>query len=284
MTDDDLVASWLAGFGPNTAAAYRRDLAQFRSWVGDTPLADVDRARAQAYVNHLKEAGLSDPTVRRKRSAASSLYIYAQTEGVTVTNPFARVRVPRGGTVEKLGLSLDQVERLLAAARTEGPTAAALVALMVTTGCRISGAVGAQVTDLHTDGDHKVLRIRLKGGSDKRVPLAPAVHEAILEAIAGRTDGPIFTLAGGKPLTRTTAGRWITRLGRLAGVGHVTPHVLRHTTAGLLAGDGVDPIKIKELLGHRSIQTTMGYVHLVAGLDDNPAYHLADKLLADNNP
>ena len=42
----------------------------------------------------------------------------------------------------------------------------------------------------------------------------------------------------------------------------ITPHKYRHTTALHLIQSGVDITVVKEWLGHRSINTTMVYVHI----------------------
>ena len=48
---------------------------------------------------------------------------------------------------------------------------------------------------------------------------------------------------------------------REAGITNFTFHDLRHTFGIRLADAGVDVVKIKELMGHASIVTTMRYIH-----------------------
>src|ERR687896_451737 len=48
---------------------------------------------------------------------------------------------------------------------------------------------------------------------------------------------------------------------REAGITNFTFHDLRHTFGTRLADAGVDVVKIKELMGHASIVTTMRYIH-----------------------
>ena len=48
---------------------------------------------------------------------------------------------------------------------------------------------------------------------------------------------------------------------REAGITNFTFHDLRHTFGTRLPDAGVDVVKIKELMGHASIVTTMRYIH-----------------------
>ena len=46
-----------------------------------------------------------------------------------------------------------------------------------------------------------------------------------------------------------------------SGITHFTFHDLRHTFGTRLADAGVDVVKVKELMGHAPIVTTMRYIH-----------------------
>jgi site-specific recombinase XerD len=66
-----------------------------------------------------------------------------------------------------------------------------------------------------------------------------------------------------RPLVPSTVQRSIRRAGVVAGVRRaVTPHTLRHSFATHLIESGASLPVVQQLLGHKSVQTTMLYTHV----------------------
>ena len=64
-------------------------------------------------------------------------------------------------------------------------------------------------------------------------------------------------------ISRNQVYTLVKKFGRLAGIKkNVTPHVLRHTLATNMIAHGASIIEVKEQLGHRSLESTLQYVHL----------------------
>mgnify|MGYP003055314975 FL=1 len=76
------------------------------------------------------------------------------------------------------------------------------------------------------------------------------------------TSGEIFLTGGGKRLSRTQIWAEMKRLCRAAGVaaGKVFPHNLRHLFARTFYRACQDVVKLADILGHSSIETTRIYL------------------------
>lgn len=67
----------------------------------------------------------------------------------------------------------------------------------------------------------------------------------------------------GIPTSKHTLPRALEKLAGLAGVHRIKIHALRHSHVALLISMGVNPLIVKDCLGHEKIQTTLGtYGHL----------------------
>lgn len=145
-----------------------------------------------------------------------------------------------------------------------------IVSLLVGTGMRRSELIGLDVGDV--DFSRSILKVRGKGDKMREIPLTPSICEEIslyLSAVSSLTEcaydpqQPLLRTSKGSRLYPVLVDRAVkSELGAVPEItGRKSPHVLRHTLATELLGDGTDLNSIKELLGHSSLAATQVYTH-----------------------
>jgi hypothetical protein len=100
-----------------------------------------------------------------------------------------------------------------------------------------------------------------KTNRDRSVPMGPIVQEALLDLRAQAGDAEYVFTNPDTETRYTDIKKSFSAACREAGITNFTFHDLRHTFGTRLADAGVDVVKIKELMGHASIVTTMRYIH-----------------------
>jgi len=269
------------GRRPNTVAAYRRDagdlVAVCRSWGVMEP-AGVDLDLLRRYLALLGERGCARSTVARRASTMRTWFALLERRGFVTSDPALRLASPRQGRRLPRVLRVDQVVALLAAA--EGSTAAqrrdlALLELLYGTGARLGEACGLRLPAL--DLPQQLVRLDGKGGRQRLVPLGEPAADALRAYLGGaraqlirgsggeRAEDFVLLNQRGGPLGVRDARSVVARSGQRAGLGHVTPHTLRHSYATHLLEGGADLRHVQELLGHASLATTQQYTHLSRG-------------------
>ncbi len=161
------------------------------------------------------------------------------------------------GTARSFAVRLDGLP-LSAELRTE---VAPLVTVALYTGLRRGELFDLRWED-GIDFDLGVVRAgRSKTESGKRtVPMNSLVLDTFRELYERRTGDYVFTSpkTGGRLVDVKTGFR---KACADAKISNFVFHDLRHTFGTRLADAGVDVVKIKELMGHSSITTTMRYMH-----------------------
>jgi integrase len=139
------------------------------------------------------------------------------------------------------------------------------VELLARTGMRVGELCDLEPDAVTMIGDAPWLRIPVgKLHNDRYVPLHPHLVELIADY--RRADGPHTPgrLLSGEhgPLNRSVVSRWIDGVTRRAGIGHISPHRLRHTLATHAINRGMSIEAIAALLGHRSLDMTRQYARI----------------------
>ncbi len=269
-----------AGAARNTQLAYARDLKDFAGWLEarETDFGRAERDEIESYLIHCDAQGLSQATRARRLSAIKGFYRFAYEEGWRADNPAIRIKGP--GRQKRLPrtLEVDEVDRLIDAARSTGRTRSdrvrntCLMETLYATGMRVTELVSLPVAAAR--GDPRMLLICGKGGRERMVPLSPSAREALAAwlELRGAAEDPkapsrfLFPSRGkAGHLTRHRFFTLIKEIAVAAGIDpdRVTPHTLRHAFATHLLAGGADLIAIQALLGHADVATTEIYTHVL---------------------
>ena len=110
------------GVSRNTLAAYRNDLYQMVDYLESNGRGwrQVDGRALSAYLLELHDLEYSDATRARKLASAKSLFGFLLEEGIVDKDPSSDLSSPRLGRSLPEPLTVDDVEKLLSAAGSEG--------------------------------------------------------------------------------------------------------------------------------------------------------------------
>jgi len=275
--------TWLAverGRARNTLTSYRRDLVAYEAFLAGRGhrADDADVALVEEHLAERRAAGLAPASVARALAAVRGMHRFRVEEGWDGDDPSADVRPPRLPMRLPKALDEDEVERLLAAAGGDDPTARrdlAIVELLYGTGMRVSELAGLSLGDLGSE--RGLVRVLGKGDKERLVPVGRSAARA-LEGWLGPRGRPaleprrwarrgdaeaVFLNARGGRLTRQGVWGVLKKRARAAGLeDKVYPHVLRHSCATHMLAHGADIRVVQELLGHVSIATTQIYTRV----------------------
>ena len=261
----------------HTRRAYLADLAQYAAFLAEEGAAIVPSSPALVRAFVARAAGAAGAaSLGRKLSTLRSFYGFLVREGLAPGNPARAVTSPRRPKPLPQVLPEEEVAALVEAPPTrEGASLAlrdrAFLELLYASGLRVSELTGLDVGDI--DLAQGLVRVLGKRSKERIVPFGTSARDALrswladgrppLAAAPGACAGALFLNHRGGRLTARSVARRISHWVLAAGLPrHVHPHVLRHSFATHLLGNGADLRGIQELLGHASLSTTQRYTHL----------------------
>lgn len=263
------------GLAANSLDAYRRDLTRLAGFLGkrNKALEQADPDDLRAYVDSLYADGMSGRSVARHLSAVRRFYLYLVDRGRIAADPAADLSSPTQWKQLPKFLTLEEVDRLLAApdpAAARGGRDRAMLQLLYATGLRVSELIS--VERAHLNLELGVVRTRGKGDKQRLVPVGKEALGAIEDylnrhrpaLLRHKTSPYLFVTARGGPMTRQAFWKLLKRYGLEAKIlKNLTPHVLRHSFATHLLDRGADLRSVQMMLGHADISSTQIYTHVL---------------------
>ncbi len=275
----DLVREFLTylrierGLSANTIEAYRRDLERVAAWAQAErrkDLLSLSREDIREFLRWMSEQGLEAKSMARCIVALRNFFKFLILDGVLKSDPTISLERPRSWQALPKFLSIEEVNLLLEqpdVTRDIGVRDRAILEVLYATGLRASEVVALRLGDVDVD---KGLVICLgKGRKERLVPLGRSAIEWVLKYLPirqrwlGQKTSPwLFISPRGRPLTRQALWKLVARYGRMAGLGRVVPHMLRHTFATHLLEHGADLRSVQMMLGHSDLSTTQVYTYI----------------------
>jgi integrase/recombinase XerD len=255
----------------NTIEAYARDLSSYTDTLEDLGIRSTRAINGDAVERHmvrLSRRGLSATSRSRALSAVRHFHKFLVREGVTREDATAKLSRPKRPKRVPKVLSVEQIERLLAAPGDDplGMRDRAMLEMAYAAGLRVSELCGLtfdQVLD-----SERVVVVLGKGNKQRVIPYGRPAAKALADYLSaarpvlarGRVVPFVFLNHRGTRLSRVGFFKRLRMQARQAGLQRgVSPHVLRHSFATHLLQGGADLRYVQELLGHADISTTQIY-------------------------
>ena len=270
-----------------TVTGYTTDMRLFMAWFEKQnsesfTLENVTPTDVRAYRQYLQVSqGLKASTVNRKLASLASLMNWGMASGRISVDPTEKMKfVKKEKSTPKWLDKHEQfalqriIEKDLQIAQLRFPKRwttrrrdASIVIFMLNTGLRLSETIALNLDDLEiSERKGKVLIRQGKGNKERVVPLNTEAREAVQAWLKMRPASNCRRLwlavegGSGQGLTSRTVQRILKRYGQEAGIGNLTPHVLRHSFAKNRINKGVGVEQVAQLLGHENLNTTQIYI------------------------
>lgn len=236
----------------------------YRKWLnprfGTIKIDQIGSSAVDALRSEALRAGRSPRYVNNMLKILNSLLNYGVKAGFIREIP-VKIRMARLQKKPRPVLPAARVQEFFAAVdeAAENPHVPVMIRVMVGMGLREGEVLGMRREWFDLKNRTYVVG-KAKGNEARVIPVPSWLWEAIHTMPQSQLSEWVFPAADGKPHRSQFCKKVLERACRKMGLGRITQHGLRASWASLHAAVGTPITEIKELLGHKNIQTTMIYV------------------------
>lgn len=253
--------------GEGEKKSWKRDQASIKrlnEHFSGMDIAKISKKDALDYKKKRRE-DVSGKTVNRELACLRHMFNKAIDWGFIRVNPIARIELYKEKKRERIILNREEAELLIELASEPAKTA---IMIALHTGARTSEALSLRWSDI--DFEKNGVRIREQKTEERHIPLSSELKEHLI-CKDQLSDWIIYNKQSGSHYTdirkqfnkaRDKVIQKLTDRTRIDKIKRLSFYDLRHTFGTWLGETKTNPFVIKELMGHKNIQTTMKYVHI----------------------
>ncbi|MEW5831698.1 MAG: site-specific integrase [Campylobacterota bacterium] len=262
-----------------------------RPIFGQKNVKDLASLDFEKFKQELIEKGLESQTIKHQLTLIRTIINYAIKHDIlkNFTNPMSagKVKMPEIDNKRQGYLTKEQARKILEILESTHPLTYHLMVLLLFTGARFSEITGASSQKNKTGIDTRlkwadvnfanntIFFKKTKNGNERHIAMNETLRETINDLYENRVNENVINNSDGGIILRmpdyfaTAVESVIPGNNALDTKYKITAHSLRHTHASWLAEAGLDILQIKEQLGHKNIDMTMRYAHLIPNIRHN---------------
>lgn len=285
------VAEWKDSTTVTRTRAIRNSLLTNLGSLAEVPIAKLDRAQIQSWVNLLAEGrpwkndtALSPVTIKGHLTGLRSVLKLAVEDEVIDRDPSIRVTIPKvAQSIRPKDIPTSgEIEQMVKAAELFGNSLPLMIRVGAATGMRVSEVCALTPANIDYDNGFIQVEEQLDGlgsrtstktlRSQRRIPVGPGVLDALkplTEQASVRDtifvrDSPRARSRRQSEWTNQSVSKAFLLLRDKGLIGEFTFHSLRHYYASVMLSRGVNVKAVQEAMGHSSPQTTLTiYAHVL---------------------
>jgi site-specific recombinase XerD len=272
------------GLRPQTIISYKAVFTHFSTMMPEViTLESLTRENIVKFLERIKtrtrivgkntpKVGLEDSTIKTYGNKLNAFFVWLIQKELIERNPLNGIKLKYPEYNDQRALRKEEIHKIISAIILHPVNPLILkrdimmIDLLFFCGLRSGEFIGLKVIDI--DMDRKMLTVRAETSKSKRsrtMPIHPTLLIHLQEYITERnrrnyrTEDLIVSSTKDKGLSVYGLKHWVNRLVRLSGVKfHL--HRFRHSYACNLAMTNMGMIRIRDLMGHRSLKMTEVYL------------------------
>ncbi len=269
--------------------SYQMDIWNYEKHIkpifGDKVVKNLKVLDFENFKQSLISKNLAAQTVKHQITLARTIINYAIKHEIIkgFTNPISngKVKMPEIDNQRQAFLTKDQAKELLEILKSIDLKTYHLSVLLLFTGARFSEITGASSQKNKTNYEaglkwsdinfntNTIYFKKTKNGNARHIFINDSLLETLKYLESNKKSELVISTNTGKTILRMpahflTAVESVIPSNKQKNAQHkITAHSLRHTHASWLAMSGLDILQIKEQLGHKTLEMTLRYSHLV---------------------